>query len=379
MTKSESVFAEIGREVLGPALHSFALWLHSEAKRDGVERLFFLARDGYMMQKAYQAAIPESEQIPNQYMFASRRLFNFAAITQLDERALRLLMGDRVEMPVEQYLLRIGLDALDYEAELKAAGFVGPNEVVKGNWDRLERLLRLLEGPIVQAAADERSLVLRYADSLTDWDGTVCGVVDIGWHGSLQASLRDVLGLPVGHLRGYYFGLHASVDKHSERMKAFFDERKLSDLYTSWRTFRRCREIFEIFFIGREGSIIGLEETAPGQFKAVQAAILKSGSILRGIETMQAEAIRSIQTAPAAPRRSVVRARLRRLLSRPTRVQAAALGDIVHQEGFGGYGRLAHIARPSRRLSGYLLRPAELVYEYRKTFWRPGFIARLKF
>lgn len=379
MIKSEKVFAEIGREVLGPTLQSFALWLHSEAKRDGIEQLFFLARDGYMMQKAYRAAIPASEQIPNHYMFASRRLFNFAAITRIDERALKLLMGDRVEMPVEQYLLRIGLDALDCAAELEAAGFAGPDEMVRGGWDRLEQLFRSLEGPIVQAAADERRLVLRYADCLADWDGSVCGVVDIGWHGSLQASLRDVLGLPEGHLRGYYFGLHASADKHGERMKAFLDERKLSDLYTSWRTFRRCREIFELFFIGREGSIIGLEELAPGQFKAVQAAILKSESILQGVELMQTEAIRSIKSTQTPLRRSIVRARLRRLLSWPTRSQAIALGDVVHQEGFGGYGRLAHIARPRRSLRGYLLRPTELIYEYRKTFWRPGFIARLKF
>ena len=45
----------------------------------------------------------------------------------------------------------------------------------------------------------------------------------------------------------------------------------------------------------------------------------------------------------------------------------------------GGYGRMAPLARPRHRLRHYLRRPGSLMDEFRKTFWRPGFIARLKY
>jgi hypothetical protein len=380
MKDNREVFAAIGRETLGPLLHSFALWLHEQARRDGAERLFFLARDGYMMQQAYRAAIPEAERIPNQYMYASRRLLNFPAIKQIDDKSLHLLMGDRVAMPVEQYLRRIGLDRGEFTAELREAGFHGPTQVVRQrDWPKLRRLFELLERQIVLAAEQERRLVLRYADSLADWDLLKCGVVDIGWHGSLQESLREVLELPSGMLHGYYFGLHASAGHTGERMKAYLDERRAADVYSSWRTFRRCREIFEVFFTGREGSIIGLNETAPGVFEATKEAYVMPAEKAGLLDLLQGEALDSIKNAQREPKRGEVLRRLRRLLSRPTRAEAEALGDIPHMEGFGGYGRMAPLARPRHRLRHYLRRPGSLMYEFRKTFWRPGFIARLKY
>src|SRR5476649_956113 len=105
-----AVFELLGRQSLAPLLESLVLWLHEQAKQDGVTQLLFLARDGYMMQRAYQAVIPASQQIPNQYMYASRRLFNLAAIRQLDEAAMHFLIGDNVVMPVGRYLERAGLD-----------------------------------------------------------------------------------------------------------------------------------------------------------------------------------------------------------------------------------------------------------------------------
>jgi hypothetical protein len=368
----------MGRETLAPLLHDFVRWLHETARADGVQRLLFLARDGYMLQRAYQAVIPAAEQLPNQYVFASRRLFNFPAIQRVDEVVLEFLMGDRVEMPVREYLARIGLDdEAALREPVRAAGFTGLGAMVRRDDEgKLRGLFMSLEPQIVQAAQLERRRLVAYVEDLADWHRERVGVIDIGWHGSLQVSLRRMLGLPAEQLFGYYFGLERGVRaRRTERMRAYLDEEIWRDVWTCWRTFRRCREIFEVLLSEQDGSIIGLRQRGR-RFTAVRDAYAMPVNAAARLRLLQESAMAALPQS--AMSRGEVRRRLRRLLSRPSVEQAVALGDIPHMEGFGGYGRLEAIARPRRRRVGYVQHPGDLVWELRKTFWRSGFMRRLR-
>jgi hypothetical protein len=375
---SDQIWEQLGEQILAPLLHDFVWWLHRQALRDGVDQLFFLARDGYMLQKAYQAVIPTQEQLPNYYMYASRRVFNFPSITKLDERALRFLMGDRVEMPVGRYLERIGLDAPEVEAAVRAVGFESSQSLVlQTDFHRLKQLFRRLEPQVLASAAAERRRLLRYADSMANWDGRKSALVDIGWHGNLQVSLRKVMGLPADRLRGYYFGLHTGIKARSagEKMRAYLDETRLADWVVCWLTFRRSREVFEIFFTGRESSIVGIGEPSPGQFEAIREGLKMPAEMAYKLDVLQDAAMKSVRGVNYS--RSEVLRRLVRLMSLPSRAEADALGDVPHTEGFGGYGRSDYLARPRYSLRGYLRRVGQLAHDWRKTFWRPGFVRRL--
>ena len=47
--KKEDVFNKTSKEILAPALNDFVLWILRKAQRNGIRRLYFLARDGYLM------------------------------------------------------------------------------------------------------------------------------------------------------------------------------------------------------------------------------------------------------------------------------------------------------------------------------------------
>lgn len=374
------VFASLGREILAPLLEHYARWLHEQARRDGVNHLLFLARDGYMMQRAYQAVIPPGEQIANTYMFASRRLCNLAAIRSLDGPALRFLLGDHPVMPVARYLERVGLNAHLYQREVVQAGFADGIEtiVTKHEATALRDLMMALERPVLAVAEAERRRLKAYADSLADWDTATCGVVDIGWHGSLQASLRQVLGLEPGSLQGYYLGLHYGVSRSGpDRRKAFLDESKPTEFWLYINTFRRCVELFELLFAEPAGSIVGLREGPEGTFAALREPDHDDTAARASLGAAQAGCLQVLQAGGSGIRRNEMLRRVRRLMGRPTAVEAAAIGDIVHQEGFGGHGRLEFLARPHYSLRGYLGHPRELVWDVRKAFWRRGFLVRL--
>jgi hypothetical protein len=375
-----AVFEYIGDEVFAPLLGAYAWWLHEQAKRDGVTRLLFLARDGYMMQRAYQAVIPPEEQIPSRYMYASRRLFNLAAIRQLDETALHFLLGDHVEMPVGKYLERAGLNPRNFAAKLLETGFTdGPATVVTDALQpNLRRFFGLIEREVLAVAETERRLLKAYADSVADWDIEVCGVIDIGWHGSLQTSLRDVLGLEPSLLKGYYLGLHHGAS-HSEpdTRRAFLDESRPGDFIAYHRSLRRCVEIFELFFAETDGSIIGLNQDKSGAFRPVREIGGQTKETLADLASAQAAVMRRLERDGAPTDRAGAIRAISRLLSHPRPEEARYLGDIVHQEGFGGFGRQVRLARPRYTWKEYVHHLGELVWDVRKTFWRAGFIARL--
>ena len=88
--------------------------------------------------------------------------------------------------------------------------------------------------------------------------------------------------------------------------------------------------------------------------------------------------MRKLQSSTARTSRRVALREATRLLSRPTFIEAKCLGDIPHQEGFGGLGRLEQLARPRYSLTGYMAHLPALVWDVRKTFWRSGFMARLR-
>jgi hypothetical protein len=144
--KPEAVEQQIGQEMLAPLLADFARWIHEQAVRDGRTRILFLARDGYMIQRAYQLVIPETEQLPSMYVLGSRRLYAIPSIKVIGDVELAMLLGDKVVMPVASYLERIGLDPATCEAEARGVGFRGTADLVSSrDRETLRVLLRVLE------------------------------------------------------------------------------------------------------------------------------------------------------------------------------------------------------------------------------------------
>lgn len=372
------VFEEAGVVAVAPLLYSFAHWLHLAARRDGVTKLLFLARDGYLLQQAYEAVIPSEEQVAHRYMYASRRLFNLAAIRELDEPALKFLIGDRVEMPVANYLRRAGLAPDEHRAAIVAAGFTDEQTVVAAHdYGRLRQLILSLEKPVLAVAAGERRRLKAYADTLVDWDLDHCAVVDVGWHGSLQGSLVGVLGLPPASLRGYYLGLHfGSRKRGGVPREAFIDESRPNDFWLYQKTIRRCVEFFELCLSESEGSIYGLRQQGAA-FVPLRESKSAAPAVTAGLRVLQAAAIGALASQPVDLRRQEAWRGVERLLSHPTSGQARCFGDIVHQEGFGGEGRLQSLAAPRYTLAGYIRHPFIFMADWRGAFWRRGFIARL--
>jgi FMN phosphatase YigB (HAD superfamily) len=210
----EGVLWETGTTVAGPLFYGFVRWVLAEAERRGVERLYFLARDGqifWRVAKEIQRVTPG--RVECRYLYASRLVF--AGSTELSAPgALRWLAAPTGHFhSLRQALWQLGLDGSHGRIDLPAAFSALEPDANLSRADR-QRLADWLLEPqrraVLEAAMERRSAQARaYLEANGLRAGEPIGLVDAGWLGSIQRNLERILGRPgkPAPLTGFYLGL----------------------------------------------------------------------------------------------------------------------------------------------------------------------------
>lgn len=200
----------MGFEAGGPILLSFAKWILEEAVRDGVEDLYFLARDGYLVKKIFDQV---SKNYPNSpkahYLLASRRCYSTANLrTEQDIFDSLSLKFSRT--PLYKILeSRFGICEEEVNLDtLKQSGIKDLSETIdisrNSQLNKFKRFLSLNKSLILDKAKEERECLLEYLSSNGPNKERRCAVVDIGHNASLQAALSILLNQDKS-IGGYYF------------------------------------------------------------------------------------------------------------------------------------------------------------------------------
>jgi len=204
----------MGYRTVGPVLVAFTRLLLQRARRDGVERLAFVARDGELLLRVARTLIGEKFEAPLalHYLHLSgqslacassdlQRLHTDAGAVERVVATLRDIRGMDTMLGSFQSLYNAPAELISRHAERLAA--------VKGTEADLRRLLS--DAAAAADLADEfRSMTDRVRRYLVQ-EGVLCdrsALVDIGWRASLQKILQaEAPGWGLASPRGYYLGL----------------------------------------------------------------------------------------------------------------------------------------------------------------------------
>ena len=108
----------LGYEIAGPLYFFYTKWLIEQAQQSNRTQLVFLARDGYYLERTFKLMEAHWDTgLKSQYLLASRRLFNFAAITELDDEAFEFLATPNPKMQVRDFLIRLNFEPADYRQQ----------------------------------------------------------------------------------------------------------------------------------------------------------------------------------------------------------------------------------------------------------------------
>ena len=389
----EAFFHHYGRDVLGPAFATFTLALTEKIAQQRPDKIFFLARDGYLFMRLYErwCALQPAPQQPwpqPVYVYASRRVVAMASIADglRHEQAIVALYN-----PKQQGLLSVlktfGLAAADFEALARAHGFTDMAAPL-ADWNdvRLQAFLadeqvQARIRPVGQAA---RAHLQAYFEQQGFFACERAALVDIGWNGTIQKFLYESFGQRPDYpeVHGWYLAFVAAMHGDfgmGERIEGLLLDARRGDAYE--RAPMDFEEIFEQAARAAEGTTLGYQaedgrivpllksDDSPDRHGELACnpliAQLQAG-VLEHLEDFHA--VWSLTGYKAQQLKPYVQALLERAVVYPTPEEVAHIGQLVHTEDFGHDHTLDIAPPPVGWLD--LLRPRRLYRRLRPLAWK---------
>lgn len=256
---AHSDYYQIGYNYLGPLLVGFCHWLVSEMKHENMENPWFLARDGYIMQKAFKILYPS---YTSDYVYVSRRSLTVPRLSKAKSwRDIINTVGYIKRNETWKDLLhKLGF----YENETfsdKLKELYGENvskeELLSGKYDNV---LTSLIPTIYKIAEEENYEVKQYLDRLSK--NSVIPLVDIGWYGTIQKSMRTLITSDK-RIKGYYLGILEKEGYENIEAKGYiYDYHSHNNVFDE-KLIYGFNGLIESFFTANHGSCKNYKEGSP--------------------------------------------------------------------------------------------------------------------
>jgi len=275
-------YQELGFLYGGPAAVGFLDWITEQAQRDKIDRILFLARDGYILDRI--ARLRADSQLPRfDYFLGSRVAFTLATITEANftEFLPFLLSGSEGLSPYE-LLERIGVSAPANKV-MEDIGLGTNTTVTHSQFLHLQKFLHAYRWEILKICRRNRRSLLAYLKMLGIQQGNRVALIDIGWNGTTQGAFESAIQNLIDiDVFGYYFCLADTPERlkcqQTRRMSALISTPSISTELVA-RIYDN-RVGIELFFSAPHQSVIGLATSPEGCVVAVEdSRITGSGNL----------------------------------------------------------------------------------------------------
>ena len=385
-------------EFSGPIIFGYVWWVLHEARARGIKRLYFLARDGYTLLRVARLFCERfSLPIECRYLYCSRMALRMPTYHFIGEEAYDLLLQWGYRVTLRSVLLRVDMDEEERRRVYAECGLSGEDEDRPlSKQEFADIAARIRRSRTFRAWVYDRSEAaygpaVGYLRQEGLFGQDIVAVVDSGWTGSMQRSLRQLLEYAgyEGKLTGFYFGMFESpkCPADGEYLTWFFDAggRAVDKA-------RFCNNLFECLLAAPHGMTAGYRE-AHDRYEPIllpppedgETAMIQEQS--DGIAFYAAQRVETVDFDPfdtAAARRDTAE-RIRRYMFRPTRAEAAYYGGLRFSDDVAESYRLSlaggeqtqalrdylFLRRAARRLRGK--KPeGELFWPYGTIAFLPG-------
>lgn len=305
-----------------------------QAIKDKKERLYFLARDGWLM---YQVAklIVEKRQLPIEirYLRVSRYAIRTAEYYVIGDKCLDTICVGGIDITFEKIMKRANLSESEAEQIARKIDFLHRYHESL-NYQQIIALKEQLKKDdfFLQTVENNATEAYQNAIGYLQQEGLIEAVayafVDTGWIGTLQMSLQTLIGKPT---YGYYFGLYERpIGTQKRQFQAFFfDENQVKPkIY-----FSNC--LLETVFSEAEGMTLGYKKEDEA-YQPIQSknqnpndkALVREEELLFSYMKYYLDACGNAVSATVS-RLKMVQKLLAPLMGRPTTVEAEAYGSLL--------------------------------------------------
>lgn len=215
---TEDALINLGRSLGGIVVGNFIKWLADKVTQHKIDRLYFCARDGFLIKNAWEiAGLAEKLDVKFSYLYISRAVLNLAAGVhnstpqKLSQELLNFLSSSAGKTTVLTALERAGLaEQKELVANAKQAfGSLNQLLLFPELTLRFEQLLQQHSAIVYECLKQRNASCIEYLRQQGMFEPGRQAMVDIGWHGTMQRSLRGLIGTAGGpdEFFGFYYGL----------------------------------------------------------------------------------------------------------------------------------------------------------------------------
>ena len=208
--EKRSEYYDFGFEYFGPFLYGFTTWLKQRLEAEGLTKVYFFSRDGYMMQKAFDLLAPAFPK--TQYVYFSRKSLRQSLLWKCDgfSSSLKYLTYENF-ISVGRLLDYYGFGEAERESIAKTHGWDLAEDLpwaTLSDNKKAEAIFEVLQEDILRKSREQYDLLESYLNSIR-MEGAVA-IVDIGWIGSMQYALEEFARLSGRDLdvHGFYVGMN---------------------------------------------------------------------------------------------------------------------------------------------------------------------------
>ncbi len=258
-----------------PVLTAYCAWLLHDARRRGLRRLVFLARDGVVLRNVTDVLIARLgiSDMQTSCLHTSRQVFRMSSLTPECSELPPWVHDREGGISLESAMARVGLNPGDFRSEIKHHG-LDPDTPARPLSDPEADLLRTLfrEPKIIDAALKQATAMRKFFHTylereLGDAGATTANpfaLVDIGWRGTTFAGVLSHLSERVSsRAQGYLFAFLDTENRHKlpAQIHPYFHDARTGEGISSEAS---LVPLLEDFCTTPEGTLLGFTSDPDG-------------------------------------------------------------------------------------------------------------------
>ena len=367
-------FYKAGYEILGPLLYGYCVWLNENLKKHDIKKVFFLARDGKIIKKAFDSLFPDFNTC---YMFASRRALTVPTLCLYEELKNPSYLIDIYFIPARLKMIElikmIGLEDIDITHILKKYNFKLTDRINSefiSNDSKFKSFYNEIYPLIIENSKNEYREMVKYLKEI-NFCGNV-GIVDIGWNGNMQYAIENATKFSNinAKIRGFYIGVACKSKKQEiQDMFGYLYQKNYNEEIEVYK--EGYNAIFEFFFSSTDGSFKCYDDN---DFEFYEYEY-KNSKEKEYLEKIQEGAIDFVYDFSKSELSNIIN-----IIPSISILNFNKLGNTPSDEDLNYFKKITfyenekHNPLIANSRDSYIFHPKSFVKDYRDSYWRPGFL-----
>lgn len=208
--------SEVGSSLAGPILYPYVSWVLEESMKHGIHRLYFVARDGWILWKIAKDIIKTKKYpIKTSYIYGSRTAWRFPSFDGTKDHFSRIISYSNTDEVLSlkelAKLFQITLEELKVFLPENTKTISGEQGISRAQVDTINKWLQENENfrdYLVESQKENRALVIRYFQQELELYDDKFAFVELSGTGFTQVCLAKILrNFYSGEIKNYFYRL----------------------------------------------------------------------------------------------------------------------------------------------------------------------------